>query len=108
MSGHFYAATAVPRERLQMQTEETLAWYQSSPTSKRGFCSNCGSSLFFDHEDSDVIGLAAGAFDGDPPLDFAVHIYTNEAGHYYGLPDSEPQMDAEAWSNGGWEKYRGK
>jgi len=27
--------------------EETVSWYESSPGAKRGFCSRCGSSLFF-------------------------------------------------------------
>ncbi len=30
-----------------MKGEDSLRWYTSSKQSKRGFCSDCGSSLFF-------------------------------------------------------------
>ena len=106
MSGHVFAATAAPRAAFQITETAGLAWYQSSENSRRGFCRVCGSSLFFDHGESEPIGIAAGSFDGDPPFKLAAHIYTDEAGHYYSLGEDVPRYDSAAWSKGGWRKFR--
>lgn len=106
MSGHIYAATAAPRDAFEITESRGLAWYQSSKASRRGFCRECGSSLFFDHGPDEPIGIAAGSFDGDPQFKLVAHIYTDEAGRYYELGDDTAQYDAAAWSRGGWKKYR--
>ena len=71
MSGHVFAATAVPRDAFEMTETSGLTWYQSSATSRRGFCKHCGSSLFFDHGKNEPMGIAAGSFDQDPPMKLA-------------------------------------
>ena len=106
MSGHFYAATAVPQDRFELLLDDGLEWYQSSGTSRRGFCKFCGSSLFFHHGDDEPIGIAAGAFDGDAALELAAHIYVDEAGGYYEIKDSCAQFGAADWRDGGWKRYR--
>jgi hypothetical protein len=62
-TGLYYAATDVPVEQFQMLEEATLAWYRASERARRGFCSTCGSALFWQAEDSDKISILAGAFD---------------------------------------------
>lgn len=47
-SGHFFASTAVPRDAVEIVGQDKLAWCQSSIKARRGFCSVCGASLFFD------------------------------------------------------------
>ncbi len=106
MSGHVYAATAAARDGFAITEDKGLAWYQSSAVSRRGFCRNCGSSLFFDHGPDEPMGVAAGALDDDAGLELVVHIFTNEAGHYYGIDKDIPSFTAEAWSDGGWQRYR--
>lgn len=106
MSGHYFAATAAPREAFEITESAGLAWYDSSQTSRRGFCRECGSSLFFDHGPDEPIGIAAGSFDGDPPFRLAAHIYVDEAGGYYAIGDGAAQYDSRAWRRGGWRKYR--
>ena len=46
-TGSYYAATNVPDEKLTLISEATLKWYQSSDDAKRGFCSECGSAMFW-------------------------------------------------------------
>ena len=106
MSGHVFAATAASRDRFDITVATGLGWYQSSETSRRGFCRTCGSSLFFDHGDAEPIGIAAGSFDGDPRLKLAAHIYVDEAGGYYPLDDGGARFDGCAWRQGGWETLR--
>jgi hypothetical protein len=37
----------VPDAQFRLVEEGSLRWFQSSPQSRRGFCGQCGSSLFF-------------------------------------------------------------
>jgi hypothetical protein len=106
MSGHFFAATAAPREAFEITESSGLAWYSSSKTSRRGFCRDCGSSLFFDHGPEEPIGIAAGSVDGDPGLRLAAHIYVEEAGGYYSISDGVDQFDSREWRRGGWQRLR--
>ncbi len=48
-------------------TRGAPAWFQSSNKVKRGFCSNCGTPLAYDHGAEDSIELSIGAFD-DPEV----------------------------------------
>ena len=50
-SGHVWAATSVGDEDLIFLRKDGLKWYQSSAKAKRGFCENCGASLFYKHNE---------------------------------------------------------
>jgi len=58
---------------------------------RRGFCSVCGSSLFWDPIRKDVIGVAMGAFDTPTLTHLAIHIFVSEKGDYYEIADGLPQ-----------------
>ncbi|WP_376774815.1 GFA family protein [Mesorhizobium silamurunense] len=45
-SGHYVAATQAELKDVVIKGH-TLKWFQSSETAKLGFCSNCGSNLFW-------------------------------------------------------------
>ncbi len=92
-SGHFFASTDVPRSALTIHRSETLCWYQSSPKARRGFCSVCGSSLFWDPSQRDWIGVAMGAFDTPTRTRLAVHIFVAEKGDYYDIGDGVKQFE---------------
>jgi len=86
-SGHFFASTDVPRAALTIQGAKNVSWYQSSEKARRGFCSTCGSSLFWDPASRDWIGVAMGAFDTPTRTHLAVHIFVAEKGDYYDIAD---------------------
>lgn len=90
-SGHFWVSTDVSRTSLTIHGGENLTWYRSSEKVRRGFCSACGSSLFWDPIKKDTIGIAMGAF--DPPTDtrLGLHIFVAEKGDYYDIVDGLPQ-----------------
>src|SRR5262245_36885488 len=46
-SGHFWVSTEVPRADLTIHGADQLTWFRSSEKVQRGFCSTCGSSLFY-------------------------------------------------------------
>ena len=75
MSGHFWAATSAPRDRIDIQQDESLRWFQSSKEVERGFCGHCGSSLFWNHAKNDTLSIAAGTFDKPTGLAAGAHFF---------------------------------
>ncbi|WP_437733686.1 GFA family protein [Sorangium sp. So ce1335] len=93
-SGHFFASTDVPRAALTIRGADKLSWFRSSEKARRGFCSACGSSLFWDPIDQskhDWIGVAMGAFDAPTETRLRVHIHVADKGDYYDIADGLPQ-----------------
>ncbi|XXV19017.1 GFA family protein [Sorangium sp. So ce1182] len=93
-SGHFFASTDVPRAALTIHGADKIAWFRSSEKARRGFCSACGSSLFWDPIDQnkhDWIGIAMGAFDMPTATRLRIHIHVADKGDYYDIADGLPQ-----------------
>ena len=95
-TGHYLASTDVPRSALAIHGSENVSWYRSSEKVRRGFCSRCGSALFFDpldREKHDWTGIAMGAFDTPTETAMAIHIFVAEKGDYYDIADGLPQNE---------------
>lgn len=90
-SGHYWVSTDVARSAIQLTGEEHLTWYQSSPKVRRGFCSVCGSALFWDPPARDFIGVAMGALDTPTHTHIGIHIFVADKGDYYDIADGLPQ-----------------
>jgi hypothetical protein len=73
--------------------EDKVSWYQSSEKARRGFCSGCGSSLFWDPLFRDWIGIAMGAFDNPTKTRLHVHIFVADKGDYYEIADGVKQFE---------------
>lgn len=93
-SGHVWASTDVPMERIQISGEEQLRWYQSSAKVRRGFCATCGSFLFWDPVEQPRIAVAMGAFDPPTNTHLHLHIFTADKGDYYAIDDGIEQHAA--------------
>ncbi len=93
VSGHVFVSTDVPRSALTLEGEDKVRWYRSSAKARRGFCGECGSTLFWDPIDRDWIGIAMGAFDGPTGTHTHLHIYVAQKGDYYDIADGLPQFD---------------
>ncbi len=98
-SGHFWAATAVPAEALEITHDEGLTWFRSSDVAKRGFCDRCGASLFYQHDSKSYIAVAAGSLDAPTGLKLVEEVFTHEKGNYYTLTPNLPhhEMWSQAW-----------
>jgi len=92
-SGHFFVSTDVPRSSVTIEGDQNITWFQSSKRVRRGFCSRCGSSLFWDPIGRDWTGIAMGVFDGPTKTRIHVHVYTSEKGDYYDIADGSPQCE---------------
>ena len=90
-SGHFWASTDVPRSAVTIEGEEHVTWYRSSEKVRRGFCSTCGSALFWDPIGREKTAIAMGAFDQPTDTRLHMHIFTADKGDYYEIADDLPQ-----------------
>jgi len=90
-SGHYWAASEVPRAALTVHGGEHLTWYRSSEKARRGFCSVCGSFLLWDPFGKDTIGVGMGAVDPPTGARLARHIFVADKGDYYDIADGLPQ-----------------
>lgn len=89
-SGHFVAATACRRAHFALITDATLRWFSAVGGFRRGFCNQCGSSLFFEETEGERVSIAAGSLDKPQGLKIAAHIFVKEAGDYYELDTRVP------------------
>lgn len=92
-SGHYFVSTDVPRAAVTIHGADAITWFQSSEKVRRGFCSNCGASLFWDPIHRDWIGIAMGAFDSPTATKMALHIFVADKGDYYEIADGLPQHE---------------
>ncbi|WP_120500313.1 GFA family protein [Roseovarius sp. EL26] len=90
-SGHFWAATSATDVAMRFTRDDGLRWYQSSDTAKRGFCDQCGSSLFWKPEGQDRTAIAMGILEEPSGLHVESHVFVEGKGAYYEIEDGLPQ-----------------
>ncbi len=74
-------------EDVVFTSQATLKWYQSSDHARRGFCQDCGASLFWQPHDGDMISISAGVIDPPTGLRVVGHIYVDHMSDFGALPD---------------------
>lgn len=93
-SGHYVSATQVGADQLTVTQDRTLTWYQSSPEAERGFCSTCGSSVFWRHrDDGGAVSVMSGTLDAPTGISTEKHIFVANKGDYYEIADGLPQEE---------------
>ncbi len=90
-NGHVGAYANAARADLRFEAERGLGWYKSSSFAERGFCGECGSSLFWRRIGGDIISIAAGCLDPPTGLRTVSHIFVAHRGDYYEIGDGLPQ-----------------
>ena len=92
-AGHVWAATEAAWAELDFSDDRGLRWIDSPDSeydARRGFCSECGSSLFWRVPGGDRVSLAAGCLDGQTGLTTTEQIWVDSAGDYYELDERVP------------------
>lgn len=110
--GHVGAYTATRRENLVVVEASGLKWYRSvqdeTPNVYRGFCKQCGSSLFWDPRGLQIISIAAGSVDPPTGLDTQRHVWISQKTDYYTISDGLPCHDGRfARTGSGKEQQQG-
>ncbi len=81
----FYARVQVPIETLSIAGP--VGWYPSSDAVARGFCPNCGTTLFSRRDGGGVIGLAMGSLDEADRFRPTEHIWVSSKQAWLTLAD---------------------
>lgn len=84
--------TACPDDQLELLVDVGLAWIESphsTTNAVRGFCANCGSSLFWKAPDRDYTAIAAGSVDEPSGLHSIDHIWWDARADWE-VPDGLP------------------
>jgi hypothetical protein len=89
--GHVGAYTETAH--LTLLEDRGLAWYVADGR-ERGFCRECGASLFWRRAGASITSIAAGTLDEPTGLRTIAHIYVASRGDYYEIADDLPQHPA--------------
>lgn len=98
--GHIAAYAMTTVGNLKIVEDGGLTWFRSvtdeTPDVYRGFCSECGSSLFWDPRGEDRIAVAAGSLDEPTGLKLLGHSWISQKADYYEINDELPKY-FEGW-----------
>lgn len=85
------AYASAPRGAVSFQRRDGLAWWDASPTAQRGFCRQCGSSLFFSDSNEATISICPGALTPPTGLKSQSHLHVGSKPDWYDVKDGLPQ-----------------
>lgn len=98
--GNFSAYSSALRGDLEITERRTLRWCHTdkdvTPNVWRGFCSECGSSLFWDPVGYEYVYISAGTLDQPTGIKGAGHIWLSEAEDYYEISDGLPRAEGSS------------
>ena len=81
---------------------ETLAIFDSSPWAERGFCSKCGSHLFYRLKETGQHMIPVGIFDDDEDLVFDHQVFVDKKPSFYDFDnDTHDMTEAEVFAKYG-------
>lgn len=89
--GHAPGYSAARQAEMVIEGEGSLAWYRTSNEAQRGFCSRCGSSLFWKPDGRETVSVAAGSINPPTGMKTVRHIFAADKGDYYTIADGVPQ-----------------
>lgn len=89
--GNYAAYTACLEKNITFINKKSIKWYKSSKIAKRGFCSNCGASIFYKTNNSKSISISAGLFKNPTKLKTNSNIFTKGKLDYYKLDNNIPK-----------------
>lgn len=92
LHGNFGSHTKARKVNIKVTKDDGLAWYKTSDVARRGFCRECGSSLFWEPFNLDATGIIAGSLDGQTGLKTMGHIFVSEKPDFYEINDENPQF----------------
>ena len=89
-SGGIFFATTV--HGLDFEGEQHISRYRSSDWAERGFCSKCGSHLFYRLVKSDDYEMCVGTFDDQSSFALKTEIFVDRKPDGYALAGDHPRL----------------
>jgi hypothetical protein len=91
-AGHRFASTGAKTSDIEIDGADNITWYRASPDAERGFCSTCGSHLFWRMSAEDYTAILAASLDEPSGLRVTKHIFVADKGDYYEIDDDLPRF----------------
>lgn len=89
--GAFYGAEL--NGDLIIKKDKGLKWFAASDKAERGFCENCGSSLFWrSNAAPSYYDVSLGALDDVSTLKLDAHIFVDDCAPYQVIPENAPHF----------------
>ncbi|HBQ97472.1 MULTISPECIES: GFA family protein [unclassified Roseofilum] len=88
-------AFAVSVGQVTFEGEENISRFDSSEWAERGFCSRCGTHLFYRLKEADQYMLWMGTFDDSTQFKLAGEIFIDQKPHFYDLAGDHPRLTGE-------------
>lgn len=79
-------------DSVQISGSENVATFASSEWAERGFCSKCGTHLFYRLKQSNQYMIPVGLFEADVKLNFDHQIFVEEKPEYYSFSNKTKDM----------------
>lgn len=86
---------AVGVDAVKFSGEDNISVYNSSEWAERGFCSHCGSSLYYRLKEADHYIVCTGLFDDQSVFRLAGEIYVDENPGGYAFAGDHPRLTGE-------------
>ncbi len=93
LHGVFGAHSKAKKRDIAIIEDRGLKWYRTSKIAQRGFCRDCGSSLFWQPDEQDATGILAGSLDQPTGLTTMGHIFVGGKADFYEISDPFPQFE---------------
>lgn len=77
---------------VQFEGEENIRVYDSSEWGERGFCSKCGSSLFYRVKENGSTGIAAGLIDNMSGFSMIAQVCIDDKPPYYSFAEKTREI----------------
>ena len=82
-------------EGVVFDADDALKWYRSSEDGERGFCSECGSSLFWRSPGGgNDMAVSVSTLPDDHGLEVMEHIWVDDQPDWYAFADDTPRLTA--------------
>ncbi len=91
-TGNYWSSMQVKESDFVLTEQRGLKWFRSSSSAQRGFCGECGSSLFWKADGRDNISVTAGTIDGKTGNKLGGHIFCDDAGDYYEIAGGDYKL----------------
>ena len=83
------------QSEIEISGKENVSVYKSSDWAERGFCSRCGTHLFYKLNQNNQYIIPVGLFDVDAEFDFDHQIFIEEKPEYYVFSNETKNMTGE-------------
>ena len=91
-SGPFMALNC---SEVNFEDKDVIGIIQSSDWAERGFCTRCGSNLYYRIRELESYQMAAGLFDDPSNLRLSLQVFIDQKPHYYDFANETRSMTSQ-------------